>query len=277
MEPILTGAENAEVQQMEREFELTMGDKDMVLYNRYKQTYDPRDLANLVNALMPLAMKMANKYKRGTISNAGFNLLIMKHLGTAINKYDPSRGAKISTYAANYMLKLLRDMGKASNMVYMGEDETTAYPRVQMAIGQLQSVLGRDPTHHEIAHRYNENQGFIASKRKNEFKAMTHNDVQRLLSRDFRDHFESNNALTTVNNQFDNSDRILKYIRDNLTDNERLVFDAKNRGESVEEIVTKLPDLPGDTAEQKRNAYNYRYNKPLWDKVTRLRTEIGEI
>ncbi|HEY2029951.1 MAG TPA: RNA polymerase factor sigma-32 [Myxococcales bacterium] len=80
---------------------------------RYVQTHDPHLAYRLVTANLRLVVKIAHEYRR-----AAFNLLDLVQEGNvglmhAVQKYDPFRGVKLSSYAAwwirAYILRYLMD------------------------------------------------------------------------------------------------------------------------------------------------------------------------
>src|SRR2546422_6860031 len=80
---------------------------------KFRETQDPRIAYRLVTANLRLVVKIANEYRR-----AAFNLLDLIQEGNvglmqAVQKYDPFRGVKLSSYAAwwirAYILRYLMD------------------------------------------------------------------------------------------------------------------------------------------------------------------------
>jgi RNA polymerase sigma-32 factor len=80
---------------------------------RFQQTHDPELAYRLVTANLRLVVKIAHEYRR-----AAFNLLDLIQEGNvglmhAVQKYDPFRGVKLSSYAAwwirAYILRYLMD------------------------------------------------------------------------------------------------------------------------------------------------------------------------
>src|SRR5712671_769911 len=80
---------------------------------KFRETQDPRIAYRLVTANLRLVVKIANEYRR-----AAFNLLDLIQEGNvglmqAVQKYDPFRGVKLSSYAAwwirAYILRFLMD------------------------------------------------------------------------------------------------------------------------------------------------------------------------
>src|SRR5713101_609577 len=75
-------------------------EEEHALAVRFRETEDPRIAYRLVTANLRLVVKIANEYRR-----AAFNLLDLIQEGNiglmqAVQKYDPFRGVKLSSYAA---------------------------------------------------------------------------------------------------------------------------------------------------------------------------------
>jgi RNA polymerase sigma-32 factor len=88
-------------------------EEEHALAVRFRETQDPRIAYRLVTANLRLVVKIANEYRR-----AAFNLLDLVQEGNvglmqAVQKYDPFRGVKLSSYAAwwirAYILRYLMD------------------------------------------------------------------------------------------------------------------------------------------------------------------------
>ncbi len=88
-------------------------EEEHALAVRFRETEDPRIAYRLVTANLRLVVKIANEYRR-----AAFNLLDLVQEGNvglmqAVQKYDPFRGVKLSSYAAwwirAYILRYLMD------------------------------------------------------------------------------------------------------------------------------------------------------------------------
>ena len=244
---------------------LKISEKDMLLFNRYLQTRNKYVLTELVNALMPVALKMASKYNRGVVADGHFKALVLQNIGYAIQSYDSSKGASLGTHVGTCMQRLMREMTKSQNMVNMGEQHTYNLPKIQNAAEQLREQLGRDPSHDEIANHYNQtlkDMGKFEPK-----KAWTGTEVGKLLNKDYSDHYESNNAVATAINVFDQSGMELKYVEENLTPDELKLFNlikAEHKGDYVASMIGV------DT-----NGLNYR-KKKLIEKIKGLRQELGK-
>ena len=88
-------------------------EEELRLATEFQKTQDPRLAYRLVTANLRLVVKIAHEYRR-----AAFSLLDLVQEGNvglmhAVRKYDPSRGVKLSSYAAwwirAYILRYLMD------------------------------------------------------------------------------------------------------------------------------------------------------------------------
>ena len=86
---------------------------------KFQKTHDPEIAYRLVTANLRLVVKIAHEYRR-----AAFNLLDLIQEGNvglmhAVQKYDPFRGVKLSSYAAwwirAYILRYLMDNWRSSS------------------------------------------------------------------------------------------------------------------------------------------------------------------
>ena len=245
---------------------LKLSDKDMLLYNKYLQSRNKYILTELVNSLLPVALKMAAKYQKGTVSDGMFKSMVFQNISYAISSYDPSKGASLSTHVGTCMQRLMRSTSKFANMVNMGEMQTYDFPKLKNAAEQLSSQLGRDPTHQEVADHYNQTLKDLGKFEPS--KAWTGEAVEKLFSKDYKDHYESNNPLTTTNNSFDQSNILLNYIEKNLTPDELRLYKLLQAGHSGQEISS---ELGLDT-----NGLNYR-KKNLVKKIDSLKGKLGTI
>src|SRR5229473_3213587 len=122
---------------------------------RFRETQDPRIAYRLVTANLRLVVKIAHEYRR-----AAFNLLDLIQEGNvglmqAVQKYDPFRGVKLSSYAAwwirAYILRYLMDNWR---MVKLGT--TQAQRKLFFNLRKEQDRLmaqGFEPAHKLLADR----------------------------------------------------------------------------------------------------------------------------
>ena len=125
--------------------------RDAMLLERYHRTRDEHVRAELVARLLPLARRLARRYGDrdeydDLVQVASFALL------KAIDRYDPSRGVRFSTYAVPTIVgelkRYFRDYCWSVRVPRALHDRAI---QAQRATERLQAQLGRSPTPAELA------------------------------------------------------------------------------------------------------------------------------
>jgi RNA polymerase sigma-B factor len=123
------------------------------LFERWQRDNDPRARECLVERYLPLARKLAARY-RGRAGEPFDDLLQVASLGLlkAIDRFDPDRGTAFSTFAVPTILgelkRYFRDTGWSVH-VPRGAQELAL--KVQEAERAISPRLGRSPTADELA------------------------------------------------------------------------------------------------------------------------------
>ncbi|HJS93652.1 MAG TPA: SigB/SigF/SigG family RNA polymerase sigma factor [Solirubrobacteraceae bacterium] len=123
------------------------------LFERWRRDKDPHARECLVACYLPLARKLATRY-RGRGGEPFDDLLQVASLGLlrAIDRFDPDRGTAFSTFAVPTILgelkRYFRDTGWSAH-VPRGRQELAL--KVQEAEQAISSRLGRSPTAAELA------------------------------------------------------------------------------------------------------------------------------
>src|SRR5882672_2787412 len=185
---------------------------------KFRETQDPRIAYRLVTANLRLVVKIAHEYRR-----AAFNLLDLIQEGNvglmqAVQKYDPFRGVKLSSYAAwwirAYILRFLMDNWR---MVKLGT--TQAQRKLFFNLRKEQDKLLR--------------QGFeLAPKLLAERLDVTEQDVREMDQRLSNDEFSLDTPVAGVDDARQTyGDRIVETARpaeERLADEElRRIFKEK--------------------------------------------------
>jgi RNA polymerase sigma-B factor len=123
------------------------------LFERWQRDRDPRARERLVERYLPLAHRLAARY-RGRTGEPFDDLLQVASLGLlkALDRFDPDRGTAFSTFAVPTILgelkRYFRDTGWSTH-VPRGAQELAR--RVQQAEQAVSPRLGRSPTAAELA------------------------------------------------------------------------------------------------------------------------------
>jgi RNA polymerase sigma-B factor len=123
------------------------------LFERWQRDRDPRARERLVQRYLPLARKLAGRY-RGQAGEPFDDLLQVASLGLliAIDRFDPDRGTAFSSFAVPTILgslkRYFRDTGWSAH-VPRGVQELAL--RVQAAERAISPRCGRSPTADELA------------------------------------------------------------------------------------------------------------------------------
>lgn len=128
--------------------------EELVLWERYHRTHAARDRDELVERFMPLAHKLARRYRRSGEPLDNLTQAAAIGLINAVERFDPSRDVAFSSCAVTTIVSELKRHVR---------DHTVAAPpprhlrerteHVQTAIEQFSVEHGRSPTVPELAER----------------------------------------------------------------------------------------------------------------------------
>lgn len=221
--------------------------KDIEAFNHWKATGDSEALGALMRQLHPVMYAQVERVS-GTLPKSALSAEAKKWTYKAIESYDPTKGASLSTHVMNYLPKIRRLNYKFQNSARLPENLVLQYSNFQGAVSHLQESLGRDPTDDEIA----KNIGWSTSQ-VFKFKNSLYDDL-----------VESASPRPQEVTQFNQNKFLLDHILSNLNDQEKFI----------------LLDSPNMTAQQAADhigvnlsRWNYLKSK-LKDKIQAMKTEI---
>jgi RNA polymerase sigma-B factor len=122
-------------------------------FERWQRDKDPRAREYLVECYLPLARKLAARY-RGRAGEPFDDLLQVASLGLlkAIDRFDPDRGTAFSSFAVPTILgelkRYFRDTGWSAHVPRGAQELALKVQEAEQAIGLR---LGRSPTAEELA------------------------------------------------------------------------------------------------------------------------------
>jgi len=126
--------------------------RERQLFARYRGRNDPMARDQLVEQFLPLATRLAQRYRRGAEPLEDLVQVASVGLLNAIDRFDPERGTAFSSFAvptiAGELKRYFRDKGWA---IRVPRDLQELAQRVDRTIDRLMRALGRAPTVSEIA------------------------------------------------------------------------------------------------------------------------------
>jgi len=178
-------------------------------WHLWKKTKDPAVLNNLMNSFKPLVKKQVNIW-RGNLPDVFLEAEANKLLFNALNTYDPKKGTALNTHITNQLKPISRFVYTFQNVVRIpSEERIRRIGRLQTAISELSSELGRPPTSLELAERL----------------VWNVNDIEKLLKEMHTEKIESFGFTGNPVYFEPKVRRILEAIYVDLEPKERLVFE----------------------------------------------------
>lgn len=196
---------------------------EMFHYDNYKKTGSLRDRTRTVMALKPVLFKK-HQQLAGRLPDSALSAEITKHAINAIENYDPTKGAKLSTHVFNHIAQASRLNYTYQNVVRMSEDKQQGkYKHYKKAIDDLESEHSREATDQEIADR-------LGWKLK---------EVTDLKAGLFADIFESRQEVMAESSQFSDDKTRMNFIMENLDKDETKFFRDKTSGMNQTEMAER--------------------------------------
>ena len=122
------------------------------LLNDYAAAPSPAVMAKLVEGYLPLSRAIARKFSGRGVEQEDLEQVAAMALMKAIERFEPQRGLKFSTFAmptiAGEVRNYLRDKG---SMLRMSRDNRTLLFRLQKTRDELIQRLQREPSIRELA------------------------------------------------------------------------------------------------------------------------------
>lgn len=200
-----------------------MAFNEMDHYNNYLQSGSVKDRARTVMALQPILFKK-HQQLAGTLPDTALSAEITKHAINAIDNYDPTKGAKLSTHVFNHIAQASRLNYTYQNVVRMSEDKQQGkFKHYKKALDDLNSELNAEPTDQQIADR-------LGWKVK---------DVADLKAGLFADIYESRQEVASEASKFSDDKTLMNHILSNLTPVEHKFFKDKTSGMTQAQMSDK--------------------------------------
>jgi DNA-directed RNA polymerase specialized sigma subunit len=222
--------------------------RDIDLYNKWKETKDKRALADLMRQLHPIVYSEVRRAS-GTLPESALSAEAKYWTIRALETYNPARGVAVSTHVMNYLPKVRRLNYKYQNVARLPENVHLEHSTLTKAISHLEESLNREPTDEEIAKHLGWSKAFVTRFRGSLYKDLV----------------ESASERPAETSQFNTDQMLLQHILDKLDDQEKLLL--MNKGTMpASELAAKL----GVNVSR----LNYLTAK-LRDKIAAMKKQIG--
>lgn len=229
--------------------------KDEELYTAWKQNPSKENMGKLIKQLHPLITKEVNRLQ-GSVPPSALNAEATKWAIKAVQTYDPTKGASLSTHVNWLLMKTRRLNYKVQNAARLAENQQLKFHEFNTARLDLASQLNKEPSAHELS-------GHLG---------WTVKQVQKFQNELFNDFYESGSEATPAFTSFNTNKIQWDYVLSNLTEEEKKLLDMITNGEEKRKSADDIAKELGVNI----NRYNYLKRK-LVEKMAHLQREIGEL
>jgi RNA polymerase sigma-B factor len=127
---------------------------ELTLVQRYREHGDEAAREELIERFLPLARRLAGRYRRGSESIEDLIQVASVGLVKAIERFDPERGSSLSSFAVPTMLgELRRHFRDHGWSIHMPRDLQERVLSVDRAVEKLTTELGHPPGMEHLTER----------------------------------------------------------------------------------------------------------------------------
>lgn len=135
------------------------------LWGQWKENPTKQNLGLLLKHFEPEINTRITLFKAKNVNKAAFRADLTRNAVTAIETFNPDRGASLKTHVTNHLRRSQRFNAMHQNMAYIPEEMSGLITPIQKAHDFLYQENGSAPSHGEIATYLNDNPGLVRSKR----------------------------------------------------------------------------------------------------------------
>lgn len=246
------------------QYPLVTPQEEIVLAKKIKSG-DREARSKLIRSNLRLVVKIAHDFK-----GLGLPLLDLISEGNiglmrAVEKFDPARGAKLSSYAAWWIKQSMRRaLSNQSRIIRIPVQSASKISKIQTAKAKLQESLGREPTDKEVADEVKLTERTVTGLRLGKITTISlHDPIQHGEDGEFRDIIPDEKS--TAPDELVRDEETLKHMLtlvDKLDDREKTILTLRFglNGEppkTLEEVSQSI----GRTRERVRQIQNFALEK----------------
>lgn len=230
------------------EYSESMRNKDQQLYEQWAKTKSKKDLGKLMDSLNSLIYTEVRR-QVGSLPPAALSAEAKKWTLKAIQTYDPSKGAMLSTHVVNWLQKVRRTNYKYQNSARLPENMQIKFHEYNHAKTFLTEELNREPTDAELASKL----------------GWTKPQTVRFKDRIYSDLVESASERPQEFSRFNEQALFMEHLMGQLSEQEKFIL-HNNKVISSTELANKLG--------VNINRLNYLKTN-LKNKIMHIKTESG--
>jgi len=186
----------------------TRKEKDIELWNAWKESGSTADLTKLFSNLNPLIHSNI-KQLRGSISDTVLESEAKLQAMKAFNSFDPNKNTQLSTHVSNHLKKVNRIVYDNMELLRIPEQRRIKFKNFEATQSLLQEDLGRPPSINELSDALN----------------WSKSEVVRHKSESWKELSASNPNVSDAGFHDDVNNGLVSYVYNDLTPQHQSIFE----------------------------------------------------
>jgi DNA-directed RNA polymerase specialized sigma subunit len=128
--------------------------QEMDLWKQWKRG-DNEALGHLMKSMRPIVHQWTNRVSNTPLPKSYLEARVKRHMVDSMKAYDPTKGAKLSTFVNSRMKKVYRDVYPYQNVGHIPEHRVIKIQTFETAKQDLEDKFNREPTYMELSDELN--------------------------------------------------------------------------------------------------------------------------